>query len=173
MFDPTVFDNLKVVIEGALYDLDLDGDLTITDRKDELELATMARHYRITFTRKDYHADRINAYIDLTFDLYNLATELQSMSDRRPGCKLEIGFIVDIKTLDVCSTIPIILEKIWGETRTIQQEISFDYNANNKYTNNIKIIFNRLLYEDNVDDLLEMLEYLLVSLQQINNVTSN
>ena len=32
MFDPTIYENLKVVFEGAVYDLDLDGHLTVGDR---------------------------------------------------------------------------------------------------------------------------------------------
>lgn len=38
MFDPTAFDNMKVVIEGAIYDLDLDGEISIIDRNDLLIL---------------------------------------------------------------------------------------------------------------------------------------
>ncbi len=34
MFDPTAFDNLKVIVEGAVYDFDLHGDILVTDRKD-------------------------------------------------------------------------------------------------------------------------------------------
>ena len=35
MFDPTIFENLKVGIENAVYDLDnLDEIIRVTDRKD-------------------------------------------------------------------------------------------------------------------------------------------
>jgi hypothetical protein len=33
MFDPTAYDNKKVVTEGAAYDLDLEGQIRVVDRK--------------------------------------------------------------------------------------------------------------------------------------------
>ncbi|MDF0725751.1 hypothetical protein PY093_03360 [Cytobacillus sp. S13-E01] len=39
MFDPTIFDNLKVVIEGEVYDLDLTGDFLVTNRSDSIDIA--------------------------------------------------------------------------------------------------------------------------------------
>jgi hypothetical protein len=45
MFDPTVFDNLKVIIEGAIYDLDLDGELQVVNRRDLVDLANMSRQF--------------------------------------------------------------------------------------------------------------------------------
>jgi hypothetical protein len=41
MFDPTAFDNMKVVLEGALYDLDIMGEIIITDRNDLFNTAKM------------------------------------------------------------------------------------------------------------------------------------
>ena len=51
MFDPTIFDNLKVVAEGAVYDLDLQGEILITNRIDQVDLATLSRYYAITFRK--------------------------------------------------------------------------------------------------------------------------
>ncbi|MCV9888442.1 hypothetical protein [Metabacillus halosaccharovorans] len=47
MFDPTVFDNLKVVIEGYIYDMDIDEQISVTDRSDIIDLAKMSRQYSI------------------------------------------------------------------------------------------------------------------------------
>lgn len=47
MFDPTAFDNLKVIVEGAVYDFDLHGDILVTDRKDMMDLASLSRIYHI------------------------------------------------------------------------------------------------------------------------------
>ena len=33
MFDPTIYDNIKVVLEGAVYDLDLEGKIIITTKR--------------------------------------------------------------------------------------------------------------------------------------------
>ncbi|UOK56770.1 hypothetical protein MGI18_18515 [Bacillus sp. OVS6] len=52
MFDPTAFDNLKVVLEGAIYDADLGGFITVIGRKDLVDLAAMSRCYQNTFQLK-------------------------------------------------------------------------------------------------------------------------
>ncbi|QNG61538.1 hypothetical protein H4O14_08705 [Bacillus sp. PAMC26568] len=38
MFDPTAFDNLKVVLEGEIYDADLEGIIEVIKRKDIVDL---------------------------------------------------------------------------------------------------------------------------------------
>ncbi|WP_010283946.1 hypothetical protein [Bacillus timonensis] len=167
MFDPTVFDNLKVVIEGALYDLDLVGQLLIIDRQDQVEMAKMGRHYRIVF--KDKTINEIHAYIDLKIDLDNLVTELRTQDERNPGCHLEIGFVMNLESLNACLDIERVLTTIWGDNREIQQEISFQFGTENHYLNNSKIIFHRLIHEDNIDDLLEMIDYMIDSIQQLYN----
>lgn len=50
MFDPTAFENMKTVFEGAAYDLDLSGEAAIIGRNDIVDLAGMSRDYRITLT---------------------------------------------------------------------------------------------------------------------------
>ena len=51
MFDPTVYDNLKVAFENYLYDLDnLDESIHITHRKDQLEMASMSREFILQFS---------------------------------------------------------------------------------------------------------------------------
>jgi hypothetical protein len=47
VFDPTAFDNWKVVVEGALYDLDREGQLCVVGREDLVDLAQMSREFRI------------------------------------------------------------------------------------------------------------------------------
>ncbi|MGZ4162287.1 MAG: hypothetical protein ACXVNF_16040, partial [Neobacillus sp.] len=50
VFDPTAFDNMKVVIEGALYDMDIIGEIIITDRNDIMNMAKLSRRFDICFT---------------------------------------------------------------------------------------------------------------------------
>lgn len=50
MFDPTVFDNIKVFLENHLYDMDnLDGKIRITGRIDRLEMSVMSREFALFF----------------------------------------------------------------------------------------------------------------------------
>jgi hypothetical protein len=53
LFDPTVYDNLKVVLEGAVYDLDLAGSILVTGREDWVNLADLSRTYKLTFVMAD------------------------------------------------------------------------------------------------------------------------
>ncbi|MEI0739291.1 hypothetical protein VQ056_26320 [Paenibacillus sp. JTLBN-2024] len=50
MFDPTIFENLKVALENQLYDLDnIDGLIRIIGRDDRLEMSVMSREFAIRF----------------------------------------------------------------------------------------------------------------------------
>lgn len=52
MFDPTAFENLKIVIEGAVYDRDFSGEILVTDRNDIINLAKLERRFEISFVDK-------------------------------------------------------------------------------------------------------------------------
>ena len=49
MFDPTAFENMRVVMEGIFYDKDLSGDITIVDRNDVINTAKMSRDFDLSF----------------------------------------------------------------------------------------------------------------------------
>ncbi|WP_259317087.1 hypothetical protein [Heyndrickxia coagulans] len=50
MFDPTAFENMKTVFEGAAYDLDLRGEASITGRKDLVDLAECPGNTALRFS---------------------------------------------------------------------------------------------------------------------------
>ena len=58
LFDPTAFDNMKVVLEGAVYDRDLFGDILIVSRDDLVNLATLSRKFTIEFVLKEPHIQK-------------------------------------------------------------------------------------------------------------------
>ncbi|KPV55085.1 periplasmic component, partial [Paenibacillus sp. A3] len=51
MFDPTIFDNLKVVLEGHLYDLDAEQTIRVIGREDFIDLASMKRIFSMRIRR--------------------------------------------------------------------------------------------------------------------------
>ena len=53
MFDPTIYDNLKVVLEGEIYDRDLAGAIQIVDRSDIVDLAIMSRIFIMRFQNRE------------------------------------------------------------------------------------------------------------------------
>lgn len=171
MFDPTVFDNLKVVIEGEVYDLDLHGDFEVLNRKDIIDLATLKREYAITFKNKFHHVHIHSGEIQLSMDIQNLSGELLQQSNYMPGCIIQISFDL---TISDCKKSPMKIEKIiqsvWGHERSVQQTISFSYSktTTDTYKNYVVIDFNRLIGEDNVDDVVEMIHYLCETLTKLD-----
>lgn len=162
--DPTAFDNLKTVLEGAIYDLDLDGTVVVTDRHDWLDLAHFSRTYRLTF-RLPGEMDVV-CTVTLEMHLEQIARELlQQATDA--GCVLTITFLMPIKSNEsVCPLIEETMRSIWGKTRLIRQVLRRDYNSGH-YENEITVQFGRLIREENVDDLLEMVPYMLESLRKL------
>lgn len=49
MFDLIVFDNLKVIVEGVVYDFDLYGDIFVIDWKDMMDFVLLSCIYYILF----------------------------------------------------------------------------------------------------------------------------
>lgn len=91
MFDPTIYDNIKVVLEGAVYDLDLDGKILITRREDLVDLSSMSRTYAIEFARKMDKPSK--AEINLHVHLSDLAAEILENPTAKPGCTLTIKLL--------------------------------------------------------------------------------
>ncbi|WP_315910922.1 hypothetical protein [Xylanibacillus composti] len=50
--DPTIFDNLRVVVEGALYERDLAGEILVVERRDLVDLAAFSRSFRMKVREK-------------------------------------------------------------------------------------------------------------------------
>ena len=91
MFDPTAFDNVKTVLEGTVYDRDLDGTIVITNRSDLIDIASLNRIFSITF----YSTEKsIEAEMSLKADLKKLAAELlpSDDSERMAGALISITF---------------------------------------------------------------------------------
>jgi hypothetical protein len=167
IFDPTAFDNLKVVIEGKIYDLDLQGDIVVVDRNDIIDLAVMSRMYKISFMKQKGAKDPV-AFIKLSTTIDHLASEITGNMDIRPGGIVEVGFLVNIHhDQEDCLKIEELLKEIWGENRDIRQKISFDRAIPEEFTNEITISFHRFIYEENVDDLLNMIDYTIQSIEKL------
>lgn len=172
MFDPTAYENMKVVIEGALYDRDLVGEIIILDRNDIVNLAKLSRTYEVTFAMEGEHT--VNCTFRLTADLDNLAAELlpSSKSASRAGAHILISFHLEHpndKSTDMW--IERELQGIWGHDRTYKQEISLDpFSKNNTIKKRIFLEFNRLIYEEQIDDIEEMITYMILTLEKLEEL---
>lgn len=168
MFDPTIFDNLKVALENELYDLDnLDNAIQITNRIDRLEMSTMSRVFMLRFELTGER--RVSAEIELTASMQELAAEILELSGENPGCVLCLRYIVQMKDTDLCSEVERMMAEMWPEQKTVQQ-ISYVYGFESMMTNTIEIYFNRKINEDHMRDLPELVQYMMEAAKRLGEI---
>ncbi|TKC19623.1 hypothetical protein [Robertmurraya kyonggiensis] len=169
MFDPTAFENMKVVMEGALYDRDIGGEIAITDRNDLMNLAKLSRVYEVTFTESANSA--VQCTLILQANLENLAAELlpSNQEGQSAGAHLTILFKMRHENRqELHEEIEEELTRIWGSDRSIKQKVSFNpMEKSNEIMKEITIEFNRLILEDQIDDLFMMVDYILDSVKKL------
>jgi len=171
MFDPTIFDNIKVVLEGAVYDLDFEGQIVVTGRIDRVELSTMSRTYAVRFIEQG--RDECSAEVRLSADISDLAAELLQMKHRAPGCSLAVTFERRVRDEEDCLEIGHTLEEIWNGRPSIRQELSFDYRPDvrpNGFRNRVRLEFDRKLDEGQIEDFPELLRHVVRSLKALNRM---
>ncbi|AZH28868.1 hypothetical protein [Paenibacillus sp. M-152] len=171
MFDPTVFDNLKVAMENAVYDLDnLDSRINITQRIDRLEMSVMSREFGVQFSLREQLG--VTAELQLKMDLNNLAAEILEMEDQTPGCSLLLYFDMKIRDIEAqCSRIEKILAEIWKpELRPVQTLSQIYGEKTSTYHNRIELQFSRQINEDQMEDIPELLEHMLMTLTELNKI---
>lgn len=174
MFDPTAYENIKVVVEGALYDRDLDGDIIIVDRDDIINTAKLSRTYVIIFSESKDAPIRCRFVLEA--NLENLTAELHpsSLNSRLAGVHASVQFIVKHKEQNHLNhAIQETLLEVWGSDRLIEQKVSYNPLNRTDFTiTEITVLFNRLIKEDQIDDLLVMVDYMISSLKKLNNILS-
>lgn len=164
MFDPTIYENLKVVLEGAVYDLDLDNVITVTRRADLVDLATMSRTYIIEFQLVKTSDAR--AEIILSSTIHDFAKESIDGDVETSGCIIQINFYTSYIN---CLKIEHDLQEIWQHQPKITQTISTIFGENEK-TNQINLSFQRKINEKYVEDLATIIN---LSVQSLNYFSSH
>ncbi|KQL54089.1 hypothetical protein AN964_11680 [Heyndrickxia shackletonii] len=164
MFDPTAYENMKVVIEGTAYDLDLEGQIKVVDRKDIVDLATLTRKYEITFCLKQSSA--ILAKLTLEAKLNQLAAEILQKGDPK-----HIGAFVNISFTwnDTGKKYIDRIKEHWGPEHNYEERKI--YSSLNGVKEEIIINFSRLITEDMIDDLVEMFHYSVQTLKKSINLS--
>lgn len=166
MFDPTIYENLKVVLEGAVYDLDLDGQIVVVHRSDLIDLAAMSRSYAVRYRMKD---GGCAAELRLSAGLVDLAGEKLEWRNARPGCKLEVVFSLLLRNPETaCKNIQHILEQIWAPNTEIVQTLSYRFGSDGaRCSNEIGVRFDRKIGEGQVGDIPDLLEHTVRTLRQL------
>ncbi|MEW9698804.1 hypothetical protein [Paenibacillus sp. SI8] len=168
MFDPTIFDNVKVVLEGAVYDLDLDGVILVTQRSDLINLSSMSRTFAIEFTKKTKLPSK--AEISLHAHLSDLAAEILENTSAAPGCILTVKLFTSVKQPErECPIIGTELSSIWGHRPQLSQLLSYEYGSNEvMYNNQITLNFGRKIDESHIDDFGNLIDCAIQSLEWLD-----
>jgi hypothetical protein len=172
MFDPTIFDNLKVVFEGAVYDLDLNDTVHILDRMDRVELSSMSRSFGMTMKRqKDGFAE---GSFMLSAALGDLAAELLGDQQQQPGCSLELVFVFGIQDMERdCTAAAALIGDIWGDGPQLTQHVMMEYGQQPlQMKSKLVVHFIKKLDERHIDDIPSLLEHLLLSLERLDKQTT-
>ncbi|ADU30506.1 hypothetical protein [Evansella cellulosilytica] len=165
MFDPTIYDNLKVVLEGKIYEHDFSGDIIITNREDIVDLATMSRMFSIKFTLASSQFKHQHCELVLSSTMEDFATEMLDENEHDAGCSLYVYFHSKIRDVEKdCSTIQRHLNMIWNGRPMITQKVSFLYGNDDTLLNETKLHFNRKINEEQIQDVPSLLDYCIQSL---------
>lgn len=170
MFHPTVFDNIKIAFENQIYDYDnLDGILVITDRSDLLNMALMSREFSLSFQLTT--GRNVTAEVMLTSSVKELSDEILETPNTNPGCNLALRFYMEIEDVSSeCQAIESILIAIWGPEFQPVQSLSFIYGQEEEsYNNCIELRFNRQITEDQMEDIPNLLNHMLQSVEELES----
>ncbi|MDQ0171080.1 hypothetical protein [Paenibacillus tundrae] len=167
MFDPIVFDNLKVGFENTLYDLDnLDELILITDRRDRLEMASMSREFVLQFSLRAH--PEVTGEVVLSSSLEAIAAEILEKPDGVPGCRLQLRFAMKIVQSDPdCERIRTILQQSWPQ-QSIILKLQHVYEEEPRvYSVSAEVYFDRNVNEEQMGDIPELAEHMINALTQL------
>lgn len=159
MFDPTIFDNLKVAIENEFYDLDnLDRIIDITNRRDLLDMAVMSREFSLFFRlAKDRRAE---AELVLDTALRDLSAEILERPGEKAACGLKFRFRLEMDARGaeaLCQEIERCVVSIWlPEQKPIQTLRRRFGDDSGQYMNCIELGFGRRIGEEQMEDIPEL-----------------
>jgi hypothetical protein len=170
MFDPTIYENLKVVLEGAVYDLDLAGSILVMKREDRVDLATMSRFYALSFMEREAIDQGCVAEIRLQASMQDLSAEILEKQDQQAGCQMEIRFQVEVQDVDSdCREIEKVLQTIWEGRPAIKQTLSFEYGSKPvSFVNDISLDFGRKIDEGQIEDIPGLIDHMMYTVQTLN-----
>ncbi|WP_391117828.1 hypothetical protein [Psychrobacillus sp. L3] len=171
MYDPTIFENLKVTFENQVYDLDnIEHKITITNRVDRMDFAVLSRDFSIQFTLTNQ--PNVTAEIVLQTSLEDLAGEILEQPEQNLGCFLLLRFHKQIQHVPTqCKQIEQALHTIWENETHVTQTLSFLYEQEvSIHLNNIQLQFNKKINEEHISDIPEFLEHVLQTLKVLNEI---
>ena len=169
MFDPTIFENLKVALENIVYDLDnLDQRVLVTGRTDIQDMAVMSRKFTLRFELVP--ATGVAAEICLEAYLKDLAAEILELPGENPGCSLSLRFYMNLHGgPSVCERIQKVMDIIWEPEVPPVQTLSYVHGeSSNRLSNRIELKFPRKINEHNMTELPSLTLHIIRTLEELS-----
>ncbi|QUW23165.1 hypothetical protein JSQ81_06270 [Sporosarcina sp. Marseille-Q4063] len=165
MYDPTIFENLKVAFENHIYDLDnIDEKITIINRVDRMDYAILSREYAIQFTL--VNQTDLSAEIVLQASVKELAGEILEVPGENLGSTLSVRFTKIVQSVIECQRIEQVIKAIWETDIHLTQTLSFVYAHHaSGYLNSIDMTFKSKINEKHMADIADLLDHVLESLE--------
>ncbi|SFD74824.1 hypothetical protein SAMN05428981_1011698 [Bacillus sp. OV194] len=169
MIDPTIYENLKIILEGMVYDLDFDGRLKVTNRRDLVDLASLSRKYNLEVFIKEKTGQGVKVKIELAAGLEDLADEIMERETANTGCRFSVTYYLTVQDIEAeCSELGETLRRIWKPYGEVSQKVSYIYGLpRGSYHNEILINIDSKLHEENSEQLEDYLERMMASCKQI------
>lgn len=171
MYDPTIFENLKVAFENHVYDLDnIERKIDIKNRVDQMDLSIIARTFKIEFTLADQSDITVEIILDASLE--DLAGEILEVGKTNIGCTLALKFIKSIQNPDLqCEEIEQAIKYVWEDDIELTQTLSYVFGTElSSYTNAIEVKFTQKINEDQISDIGMFLEHVLETLNIFNKI---
>jgi hypothetical protein len=169
LYDPTIFENLKVAFENHIYDLDnLDRKITIINRVDRMDLAILSREFAIKFALVNQPG--VTAEIVLQASIKELAGEILEVSGENLGSTLSVRFTKTLQNAATeCQQIERALNDIWETDIQLTQTLSFVYGQQaSGYLNSIEMLFKSKIKEEHMTDIANLLDHVLESVEVLD-----
>ena len=172
MYDPTIFENLRIAFENHIYDLDnLDEKITIINREDRMDFAILSREYAIQFSL--VNQPDVTAEIVLQSSVKELAGEILEVSGENLGSTLSVRFTKTVQNVAIeCQQIDQALKAIWETDIHLTQTLSFVHGQQTSgYLNSINMTFKSKINEKHMADIVDLLDHVLQSLEVLEVIS--
>lgn len=170
-FDPTAYENFKIIIEGSLYDADFTGDIKVINRSELVDLAILSRTFEMQFALPE--SSGLIGGIQIRASLKNLADEILFHNDNLAAADIQVYFQYEEKDEskeEHANALAKALQHIWGNEREILTSITKHYRnqAFEHLLNKLTVSFKRPVREEQADDLYELVDFAIQSLKKLN-----
>ncbi|MGN1401047.1 MAG: hypothetical protein ACI4XL_06060 [Bacillus sp. (in: firmicutes)] len=173
MFDPTAYENFKIIIEGSVYEMDFSEEILVIDRSETVDLAKLCRTFTIDYRLKEQ--DGTTGRITVRAPIRQLAAELLVHDEPQIGAFIEVHFLTKAGKLPTDQYIGRLtdsLRSIWGPDRDYYTAVQSYYLNGEKTGYKIKstVSFKRLITEKQADDLYEIIRFGSRTLEELNKM---